>query len=243
MKEPRLIHGDCLAVLPTLPDQSVDLVLADLPYGTTRCGWDSIIPLQPLWEQYWRVCSGAIVLFAQPPFDKILGSSCLGSLRYEWIWEKTHATGHLNANRAPLKAHENILVFYRRQPTYNPQKTQGHVRKTATKRGDSTAVYGAQTFEPIKYDSTERFPRSVLRFASDKQRSAVHDTQKPVALLEYLIRTYTDPGDTVLDNCMGSGSTGLACLNSGRRFVGIEQDPTIFTTAVTRLSTPLERAA
>lgn len=234
--------GDCLELMPSLQERSVDLVLADLPYGTTRCSWDSIIPLEPLWKEYRRVCRGAIILFAQTPFDKVLGASNLRDLRYEWIWEKSHPTGHLNAKKMPMKAHENVLVFYRRQPTYNPQKTSGHVRKSAVKRGDATPVYGRQTFDELPYDSTERYPRSVQLFASDKQRSKLHPTQKPLALCEYLIRTYSNPGDLVLDNCMGSGTTGLACLNTGRRFVGIENDPDSFATAEQRLRLRREAA-
>jgi site-specific DNA-methyltransferase (adenine-specific) len=183
------------------------------------------------------------VLFAQTPFDKVLGASNLRELRYEWIWEKTHATGHLNARRAPMKAHENILVFYREQPFYAPIKTIGHARKTAIKRGDRTSVYGVQKFAELAYDSTERFPRSVLNFASDKQRSKLHPTQKPVALCEYLIRTYTQPGAVVLDNCMGSGTTGVACANLERRFIGIENDPAHFATASARLAGHLQVAA
>lgn len=231
--------GDCLDVLPTLQAGCCQMILADMPYGTTRCAWDALIPLEPLWPELRRVCTGAILLFAQTPFDKVLGASNLADLRYEWIWEKTHPTGHLNANRAPMKAHENVLVFYQRQPTYNPIKTAGHARKTATSI-DHSPLYGVQT--ATSYDSTERFPRSVQVFASDKQRSKLHRTQKPVALLEYLIRTYTNPGDTVLDFCMGSGSTGAACLNSGRSFIGIEKDPTIFAIAQRRLQFALEAA-
>lgn len=232
---PALHLGDCFDVMPTLQAGSVDMVLADLPYGTTNCAWDSPLSLRQLWIEYGRLCHGPIVLFAQTPFDKVLGASNLAALRYEWIWEKTHATGHLNAKRAPMKAHENVLVFYARQPVYNPIMTLGHVRKTATKRGDKTPVYGEQTFDALVYDSTERYPRTVLTFASDKQRSKLHPTQKPVALCEYLIRTYTNPGATVLDNCMGSGTTGVACANTGRQFVGIENDPAHFDTARTRL--------
>lgn len=230
-----LRFGDCLELLPAIPDASVDLILADLPYGTTRCAWDSHIDLQLLWPELRRVCRGAIVLFAQSPFDKVLGMSNLPMLRHEWIWEKTHATGHLNAKKMPLKAHENVLVFYDRLPTYNPQKTTGHVRKTATKRGDVTPVYGAQTFDAITYDSTDRYPRSVQVFPSDKQRSKLHPTQKPEALCEYLIRTYSNPGDLVLDFCMGSGTTGAACLTTGRRFIGMEKDAVHYATAVRRL--------
>lgn len=237
-----LRFGDCLKVMPTMPDQSVDMVLADLPYGTTRCAWDSPIPLEPLWVEYRRICRGPIVLFAQTPFDKVLGASNLAMLRYEWIWEKTSPTGHLNAKKAPMKAHENVLVFYKRQPTYNPQKTSGHIRKSAVKRGDGSPVYGKQILDGQVYDSTERYPRSVLTFASDKQRSKLHNTQKPVALCEYLIRTYSNPGDLILDNCMGSGTTGVACQNTGRRFIGIESEPDIFAVARARLQFRLEAA-
>lgn len=230
-----LMHGDCLDLLPTLPPKSVDLVLADMPYGTTRCAWDSQIDLDRLWPELRRVARGAIVLFAQSPFDKVLGASNLPMLRYDWVWEKTHATGHLNAKRMPMKAHENVLVFYDRLPTYNPQKTSGHVRKTAMKRGDMTNVYGAQTFDALPYDSTDRYPRSVQTFASDKQRSRLHPTQKPLSLCEYLVRTYSNPGDTVLDFCMGSGTTGAACENLGRYFIGMESDAAFFAVAADRL--------
>jgi site-specific DNA-methyltransferase (adenine-specific) len=230
-----LHFGDCFDIMPALSAGSVDMILADLPYGTTRCAWDSHLPLQTLWSEYRRICTGPIVLFAQTPFDKVLGASNLRELRYEWIWEKSHPTGHLNAKRAPMKAHENILVFYRGAIRYNPIKTTGHARKTATKRRDPTPVYGVQDFAPINYDSTERYPRSVLQFPSDKQRSKLHPTQKPVALCEYLIRTYTDPDMTVLDNCMGSGTTGVACLSTGRRFIGIENNADYFAIAKTRI--------
>lgn len=228
-----LYEADCMEVLPAL--DRVDMVLCDLPYGTTRNAWDSVLPLPELWEQYERLCNGAIVLTAQTPFDKVLGASKLDLLRYEWVWEKTHPTGHLNAKKAPMKAHENVLVFYGQQPTYNPQKTSGHVRKTATKRADATPNYGKQDFDPISYDSTDRYPRSVLVFSSDKQRGAFHPTQKPVELMHYLIATYTNPGDTVLDNCMGSGTTGVACAQLGRKFIGIEKDPEHFATSCKRV--------
>lgn len=230
----RLMHGDCLDLLPNIPDQSIDLVLADLPYGTTRNKWDSVIPLEPLWAEYLRVCKGAIVLTAQTPFDKVLGASNLPMLRYEWIWEKSNPTGHLNAKKAPMKAHENVLVFYRKQPTYNFIKTGGHVRKSAVRRHCDSPNYGRQESDPITYDSTERYPRSVLKFASDKQKSNLHPTQKPVALMEYLVRTYSNPGDLVLDNCFGSATTAIACLRTGRKHIGMEKDPAYFEVGVTR---------
>lgn len=234
--------GDCLEVMKSISDGSVDLILCDLPYGTTACKWDSIIPLDKLWGEYLRVSkhNAAIVLTAQAPFDKVLWASMPSLFRYEWIWEKTHATGYLNAKKMPMKAHENVLVFYRKLPTYNPKMTSGHERKTATKRKDMTPVYGKQVFSSLEYDSTDRYPRSVQVFASDKQRCALHPTQKPVALMEYLIKTYTNEGDTVLDNCMGSGTTGVACMNTGRRFIGIEMDEGYFNIAKERIESAIK---
>lgn len=239
----RLLFGDCLERMNEIEDGSVDLVLCDLPYETTRNEWDFQVHLPALWKHYKRVCKGAIVLMAQTPFDKVLGASNLPMLRYEWIWEKTNATGHMNAKRAPMKAHENALVFYRRQPTYNPIKTAGHQRKTATadrSRLQSTN-YGTQAGVTV-YDSTERYPRSVIVFPSDKQRVKLHPTQKPLALMDYFIRTYTNPGDLVLDNCMGSGTTGVACRLTGRRFIGIESNPEFFAIAERRIMSELEAA-
>lgn len=230
-----LANQCCLEAMKGIPDAAVDMVLADLPYGTTQCAWDSRIPLEPLWKQYQRVCRGAIVLLAQTPFDKVLGASNLPMLKYEWIWEKTNATGHLNAKKMPMKAHENVLVFYDALPTYNPIKTFGHVRKAAKKRGDGSPIYGKQCLDGLSYDSTERYPRSVIEFASDKQVSNLHPTQKPVALCDYLIRTYTNPMGIVLDNCMGSGTTGVAALVAGRSFIGIENNAAFFTIAKERI--------
>ncbi len=233
-----IVHGNCLRVMRLIPNKSIDMILCDLPYGTTQNRWDSIIPLDLLWNQYLRIIkdNAAIVLFAQSPFDKILGVSNLKMLRYEWIWHKTEATGHLNARRAPMKAHENILVFYRKKPTYNPQKTSGHIRKTSiTDRSKKTdKCYGIQ-HGITPYDSTDRFPRDVIQFSTDKQHCAIHPTQKPVALCEYLIRTYTNEGDKVLDNCMGSGSTIIACINTKREYIGIEKYKNIYKRAIKRI--------
>lgn len=235
-----LIYGDCLDVMIKL--HKVDLVLADIPYGTTRCKWDSVINLDDMWGSLNAVTSKKtpIILFAQTPFDKILGASNIQHLKYEWIWEKTSATGHLNAKKMPMKAHENILVFYENLPTYNPQKTFGHKLKSAIKRvenGDrlQSEVYGKQK-RTTKYSSTERYPRSIQTFKSDKQKSKLHPTQKPVGLMEYLIRTYSSEGDTVLDFCMGSGTTGIACINTNRKFIGIEKNKNIFDGAAARIS-------
>ena len=226
--------GDCLGKngIGNLPDKCIDLILADLPYGTTRNKWDSVLPLPALWKEYKRILkpNGVIVLTAQTPFDKVLGASNLEMLKYEWIWEKTSATGHLNARRAPMKAHENALVFYDKTPTYNPQKTSGHVRKKRSAAAGNKAkesenyALNHQNNRTTDYDSTERFPRSVIRLKSDKQTDRGHSTQKPVALMEYFIRTYTQPGETVLDNTIGSGTTALAAFNTGREWLGWEKD-------------------
>lgn len=246
------IHkGDCLELMPKLiKDKSIDMIFCDLPYGTTKCKWDSVIDLPKLWSEYERVIkdNGAILLFAQTPFDKVLGASNLKLLRYEWIWEKTQATGHLNAKKMPMKAHENILVFYKKLPIYNPQKTTGHERKVSKgyqrdiciKRRDEkwgdNYLYGKETTAP-DYDSTERYPRSVLTFASDKQKSKLHPTQKPLSLIEYMIKTYTNEGDLILDNCAGSGTTGLGAKNLNRNYIMMEQDPEYYEIACKRVLT------
>ena len=238
-----LIKGDCLEKMKDISDKSIDMILCDLPYGTTQNKWDSIIPLDKLWEQYCRVIkdNGAIVLFAQTPFDKVLGCSNLKMLKYEWIWEKTSATGHLNAKKMPMKAHENILVFYKKLPTYNPQKTTGHTPvHSYTKHQDDGSNYGKTLIGISGGGSTERYPRSVQVFKTDKQKEALHPTQKPVGLLEYLIKTYTNENETVLDNTMGSGSTGIACVNTKRNFIGIELDDNYFDIAKNRINTYIE---
>ena len=239
-----LKKGDCLKLMNDIPDKSIDMILCDLPYGTTQNKWDSIIPLDKLWEQYCRVIkdNGAIVLFAQTPFDKVLGCSNLKMLKYEWIWEKTSATGHLNAKKMPMKAHENILVFYKKLPTYNPQKTTGHTPvHSYTKHQDDGSNYGKTLIGISGGGSTERYPRSVQVFKTDKQKEALRPTQKPVDLLEYLIKTYTNEGETVLDNTMGSGSTGVAAVRTNRNFVGIELDDTYFEIANKRIKDVYDR--
>lgn len=206
--------------------------------GTTQNKWDSVIPLDKLWNEYCRIIkdNGAVVLFAQTPFDKVLGVSNLKMLKYEWIWEKTTATGHLNAKKMPMKAHENILVFYKKLPTYNPQKTMGHTPvHSYTKHQDDGSNYGKTKVGISGGGSTERYPRSVQVFKSDKQKVALHPTQKPIDLLQYLIKTYTNENELVLDNCMGSGSTGVACLNTNRKFIGIEKEEKYFNIAKNRI--------
>lgn len=251
-----LKQGDCLELMKDIPSKSIDLILCDLPYGTTRNKWDSVLDLDSLWEQYNRIIKdhGAILLFAQTPFDKVLGVSNLKHLRYEIIWQKTAPTGFLNAKKMPMKAHENILVFYKKLPTYNPQKTQGHTRKVASKESRAKSIerqklkvdnkdsnYNLYGESSTGYDSTERYPLSVQVFAKDQQKENYHPTQKPVALLEWLIRTYTNEGDLVLDNCMGSGSTGVACVNTNRDFIGIELTEQYFKIAQSRIEKAVKK--
>ena len=230
----RVFHGDCLEIMKSIPDCSIDMILADLPYGTTQCKWDSIIDLEKLWLQYDRIIkdNGAIVLTAQTPFDKVLGASKINLLKYEWIWEKTQATGHLNAKKMPMKAHENVLVFYKNKPTYNPQKTKDHNPVNSftkyVETQNSTEIYGKVKQEVSGGGNTDRYPRSVLLFPSDKQTSSLHPTQKPLALMEYFVKTYSNEGDIVLDNTAGSGTTGIACINTNRNYILIEKEKKYF---------------
>lgn len=239
MERNRFYKGDCLELMQEIPAGSVDMILCDLPYGQTHNKWDSVIPFEPLWEQYCRVIkdNGAIVLFAQGMFTAQLMASNSDRWRYNLIWEKTTPTGFLNANKMPLRAHEDICVFYKRLPTYNPQKTQGHERKVskaAHKKGCKQSTnYGYVAAH--SYESTERHPRSVLKFSTDKQTCSIHPTQKPVAICEYLIKTYTNPGELVLDNTAGSATTGIACLNTDRDYILIEKDEQIYAAGFERL--------
>lgn len=239
--------GDCLELMRDIPDKSVDMILCDLPYGTTRNKWDSVIPLDEMWAQYERIIkdNGAIVLAAQTPFDKVLGVSNLQLLRYEWIWEKDKATGFLNAKKMPLKAHENVLVFYKKLPTYNAQVTEGHKPQNTSYSIPKTQQTNYGEYDPKKTGGqTTRQPRTVQKFNTPKHNSVdvggLHPTQKPVALFEYLIRTYTNEGETILDNCIGSGTTGVAALNTGRNFIGIEQDADYARIANERIAEVLE---
>jgi len=223
-----------------IKDKSIDMILCDLPYGqTARNKWDTVIPFDRLWEQYERIIknNGAIVLFANGMFTADLMKSNTKLWRYNLIWEKTTPTGFLNAKRMPLRIHEDICVFYKKPPIYNPQKTFGHPRKVSKaehKRNCiNTTDYGEHGL--TTYDSTERYPTSILNFKTDKQKSSLHPTQKPVALLEWLIKTYTNSGETVLDNCSGSGSTAEACIRTKRQFVCFETDPTYYDIANKRI--------
>lgn len=231
-----------------IPDKSVDMILCDLPYGTTRCKWDSVIPFEPLWGQYNRIIkdNGAVLLFSAQPFTSELIMSNRKCFRYEIIWEKTQPTGFLNAKRMPLRNHENIVVFYRKLPTYNPIKHKAKNPKTiGRKKVNGTQAKQYNSYITGKYEWTEtgeRMPTDVIKFSNwngarfgDTSKAVKHSTTKPVPLLEYLIKTYTNEGETVLDNCMGSGSTGVACVHTGRDFIGIELQDEYFQIAKDRI--------
>jgi len=233
-----IIHGDCLEVMKQIPDNSVDMVLCDLPYGTTQCKWDTCIPFIPLWEQYKRVCKGAIVLTGSEPFSSLLRVSNISLFKYDWIWEKSKATGHLDANRRPLKKHESVSVFGN-LICYNPQGLIVKDKPTISKGnrgkkgiGSSGECYGLDNKDAIQTHSN--YPKSIIPFNVD-MKAEFHPTQKPVALFEYLIRTYTNEGDTVLDNCIGSGTTALACINTNRNFIGIEKEEKYWQIATERV--------
>lgn len=241
MEDIELWHGDCLKLMNDIPDKSVDAIICDLPFGTTRNKWDSVIPLDKLWKSYNRIIkdNGAIVLFGQTPFDKVLGVSNLEMLKYELIWEKESGTGFLNAKHAPLKSHENILIFSKGSAThngtpmtYNPQMEVGKPYKC--KQGHLGTNYDYEhSVKVVTENNGERYPKSVLRYSRDKNR--LHPTQKPVALIEYLIKTYSNEGDLILDNTMGSGTTGVACVNTNRKFIGIELDENYYGIACKRV--------
>jgi len=255
MPKIELIQGDCLEKMHDIPDGSVDTVLTDPPYGTTACKWDSIIPLEPMWEQLKRIIkpNGAIVMFGGEPFSSFLRVSNVKDYRYDWVWEKDKGANWMFANKQPLKVQENILVFYGKQPTYNPQKTinpngesKRHLLKNPSKISKNvkdvmgsawkeTEMDDSDNYHGKNYDPKMLLPRSIQKF-SREAKGKVHPTQKPVLLMEYLIKTYTNEGDTVLDFTMGSGTTGVACKTLNRHFIGIELDPDYFKIAENRIN-------
>ena len=230
-----LLHGDCLELMQDIPDGSIDLVLADPPYGTTQCKWDSIIPLNLMWEQLKRVTkpNAAIVMTAGQPFTTELISSNRGMFKYCWYWNKKMPTGFLNANKQPLRLIEEICVFYREQANYIPIMDIRGIPRTKNGAGNSD-VYG--NYEALPKRGNEYYPTQYLEISNAKQAGKVHPTQKPVALMEYMIKTYTNEGETVLDFCMGSGTTGVAAVNLGRGFIGIEKDSGYYDIAVSRIA-------
>ena len=247
-----VIHGDCLEEMKRIPDKSLDMILCDLPYGTTACKWDSVIPFEPLWEQYKRIVkpSAAIVLTASQPFTSQLVMSNPKWFKYEWIWEKTRPSGFFDAHKKPLKYHENVCVFYSSLPTYNPQKTiADELRRgktPSTKNLDYTSVYSSSAAYKNKVlwkETGERFPKSVIKFSNwngvifgNAVNSTTHPTQKPVDLFEYLIKTYTNEGDLILDNCAGSGTTAIAAINTNRNYILIEKELEYFELSLERIA-------
>ena len=248
-----MLHlGDCLEVMQGIPDGSVDAVICDPPYGTTACKWDSVIPFEPMWAQLKRIVTpnGAIVLTASQPFTSALVMSNVGMFKYCWVWEKTRPTGHVNAKNKPMKAHEDVAVFStgttvhasqsESRMIYNPQGLQSvnilKKQDTPGRRamGAGSTVSTRPSTKATHMQTETNYPRSIVKISSESMN--VHPTQKPVALMEYLIKTYTNAGETVLDFTMGSGTTGVACVNTGRKFIGIEMDPVHFATAKNRMS-------
>ena len=233
-----LFQGDCLEVMKYIPDASIDMILCDLPYGTTACKWDTIIPFDKLWEQYKRIIkpNGVITLFGREPFSSKVRLSNESNYRYDWIWEKSKATNFLFAKQMPLIAHEDIMIFYKKLPTYNPQKTKGKpYNKGVEKRNEIEAVGKIGNGNFIINESGDRNPRSVIYFRTAESEGKLHPTQKPLELMKYLIKTYSNENDLVLDNCMGSGTTCLASKELNRKFIGIEKEPKYYELAVGRV--------
>lgn len=232
----KLIHGDCLEKMQNIPDNSIDLILCDLPYGTTACKWDTVIPFEPLWEQYNRIIkeNGAIVLFGSEPFSSALRMSNIQNYKYDWIWEKENGTNFATVKYQPFRKTERIMVFgdfatsynKKKPKNYNPQFTYDKPYSIKRKDGQREQLHNGAN-KATEYDNADgkRYPTDIIKFNNEK---GLHPTQKPVALLEYLIKTYTNEGDLVLDNCFGSCSTGVACLNTNRNFIGIEKDDKYF---------------
>lgn len=228
IKSEKFFHGDCLDIMPQLESNSVDMILCDLPYGTTQNKWDSIIPLDKLWKEYERIIkpNGAIILTSAEPFTSALVMSNLKLFRYDIIWEKQKGSDPLNANRKPLRSHENILLFYKKQPIYNPQFWYGEPYSGRKDKSVKSSNFGiANIVSGNGSKDGKRFPKTIIKFSNEGMNSAnLHPTQKPIELFEYLIKTYTNEGDIVLDNCAGSGTTAIACINTNRHFIVIEKD-------------------
>lgn len=235
-----LLQGNCLELMKSLPEKSIDLILCDLPYGRTQNRWDTVLPYSQLWDRYLWVIkdNGAILLFADGLFMAELMLSNKKMWRYNIVWDKVLTSGFLNANRMPLRSHEEIVVFYNKQPTYNPQKTIGEKNHSQGKpKTNQNNNYGEHGFVDNREElGNMKHPKSIITFSKPHPSVSQHPTQKPVDLLEYLIKTYTNEGDTVLDNCMGSGSTGVACINTGRNFIGMELDESFFRIATERIT-------
>jgi len=237
-----LRKGDCIEVMKSISDGSIDAIITDPPYGTTACKWDSVIDFDLMWEQLNRIIkpNGAIVLNSSQPFTSALIMSNPKYFKYEWIWQKSHATGHLNSKRQPMRQHENICVFYRSQCTYNPQMIDKTYLDKRTRSGDDNEVNVYGDFKKVdrQIPTTKGYPKTIQYFATPFKggEGGKHPTQKPVTLMEYLIKTYTNEGETVLDFTMGSGTTGVAAKNTNRKFIGIEQDKNYFNISKERIN-------
>lgn len=243
----KIIQGDCLEVMKDIPDKSIDMILCDLPYGTTACKWDSIIPFEPLWEQYNRVIkdNGAILLTCQEPFSSFLRMSNIDSYRYDWKWDKVVGSNFVNAKKMPLKVYEDIAVFYNRLPVYNPQmvlRENKNMRKSGKSKNELNGINNIKQLTGV-LSKDKKYPTNKIKINRlEKElnsKHVKHPTQKPVALFEYLIKTYTNENETVLDNCIGSGTTAIACLNTNRNFIGIEQEQKYVDVANERIAETL----
>lgn len=236
----QIIHSDALSALAGIPDASVDMVLTDPPYGTTACKWDTIIPFEPMWEQLKRVtkANGAIVLFGSQPFTSALVMSNVTMFKYSWVWDKVRPVGHLVAKKRPMSNHEDLCVFYRSAPSYYPLMTEKDRPETGWSLERSrTDICGGRTTGVAEICTrTHSYPKTIIRFGGCGNAERLHPTQKPVALCEYLIKTYTNAGETVLDFTMGSGTTGVACVKTGRKFIGIEKDNQYYEIARKRIA-------
>jgi DNA modification methylase len=236
--ENQVLLGDCLERMKEIPDGSVDMILCDLPYGTSKCRWDTIIPFEPLWKEYKRVIktNGAMVLTASQPFTSVLIASNFKDYRYNWVWEKSKATGYLNAKKMPMKAHEDVCIFYQKPPLYNPQKWMS----TPYYKGSAhrpTEVYGKQREVLVENESGLRYPRTVQYFkTAESEGKTYHPTQKPISLFKYLIKTYTQENELVLDSCAGVGTTALAALRTNRKYICIENDQEYYDVMQERIS-------
>lgn len=235
----KLLEGDCLELMKDIPDGSIDMILCDLPFGVSVCSWDKILPVNKLWEQYERIIkqNGAIVLFGSEPFASLLRTSNLKMYKYDWIWDKGNHSSPLLAKKQPLRVYEKILVFYKKQPNYSPQMTKGKpYKKDYGYKKHANAINGTVMIDNNN-ESGQRYPINIIKFPmSRNNQERLHPTQKPIALLEYLIKTYTSENETVLDNCMGSGSTAIACINTGRKFIGMEKENKYFEIAKRRVN-------
>jgi DNA modification methylase len=233
----QLRKGDCLELMKDIPDKSIDAIIADLPYGTTACKWDTIIPFEPLWEQYERIIkpNGAILLFGSEPFSSVMRMSNLKNYKYDWIWNKKNSGSGLLAKKQPLKICEIVSVFSFGTHNYYPQMTEGKMRNKKSYGSKEGSVTGKIKAGEDKFNNLY-FPKNIIEFSNANQNGKEHPTQKPVPLLEYLIKTYTNEGEVVLDNTMGSGTTGVACVNTNRGFIGMELDDKYFEIAERRIT-------